>query len=410
MMRILICSIYFPPVQIGGAKYNGEMAAWLAHRGHEVRVVTAPPFYPSWRVTDGYAGTRYQREQWQGMTLWRCPIWVPRQATGAKRILHLLSFTLSSTPVMLRQAFWKPDVVWLMVPSLFCAPVAWLVGRLSGARTWLHVQDFEVDTAFEIGMLRRPALRRFAFWLERIVMRRFDRISTISRNMFVRLCDKGVAQKRCVLFPNWVDVTTIHPMSGRNSFRDELGIPDDVTVTLYSGNMGAKQGLETVLDAARLLISDESVCFVLCGDGAARERLVQEYCDLSNVIWLPLQPVGRLNELLNLADMHLLPQRADVADLVMPSKLTGMLASGRPVIATAIAGTQVHDVVSKCGVVVPPGDAQALAAAIQSLSEDRAEMRQLGEAARKYAVDNIDSARILLEFERALISCREDAA
>lgn len=147
-MRILIYSVYFAPTQIGAAKYNGEMTAWLAQRGHEVRVVTAPPYYPAWRVSDGYAAGRYHRERWLGAALWRCPIWVPRQATGVKRILHLLSFALSSAAVMLRHAYWKPDVVWLMVPSLFCAPAALLAARLSGARTWLHVQDFEVDAAF----------------------------------------------------------------------------------------------------------------------------------------------------------------------------------------------------------------------------------------------------------------------
>ena len=106
MMRILIYSISFPPTLIGGAKYTGEMAAWLVQRGHEVRVVTAPPFYPAWRVMDGYADGRYQRERWQGMTLWRRPIVVPRQATGVKRILHLLSFAgarQSSCPVVLPQ-------------------------------------------------------------------------------------------------------------------------------------------------------------------------------------------------------------------------------------------------------------------------------------------------------------------
>lgn len=409
-MRILVYSIYFSPTQIGGAKYNGEMAAWLAQRGHEVRVVTAPPFYPAWRVTDGYAGGRYQCERWQGMMLWRCPIWVPRQATGVKRILHLLSFALSSAPALLWQAFWKPDVVWLMVPSHFCAPATLLLARLSGARTWMHVQDFEVDAAFETGLLRLPALRHFALWLERQLMRGFDRVSTISQNMFARLCDKGVAESRCILFPNWVDVSVIRPLDGRNPFRDELGISDDVDVALYSGGMGEKQGLETVLDAARFLKDDESVRFVLCGEGSARKQLEREYGDLSNVTWLPLQPAERLNDLLNLASIHLLPQRADVADLVMPSKLTGMLASGRPVIATAVAGTQIHEVVSQCGAVVPPADAQALALAIQKLTKDRDKMRQQGEAARKYALDHMDSTRILTEFELALESIHEAAA
>lgn len=409
-MRILIYGIFFPPEQIGVGKYNGEMAAWLALRGHEVRVVTAPPWYPAWRVMEGYAGGRYQRERWQGITLWRCPIWVPRNPTGIKRILQQLSFALSSAPVMLLQLFWRPDVVCMVVPPLSCAPGAWLGARMSGALAWLHVQDFEVDMAFETGLLRLPALRRFALWVERQLMHRFDRVSTISRNMVACLIDKGVQEKRCVLFPNWVDSEAIRPLHGHNPFRSELGISDEVTVALYSGNMGEKQGLETVLEAARRLKGDDSLCFVMCGEGASRKRLMQEFGDLSNVIWLPLQHWGRLNDLLNLADIHLLPQRADVADLVMPSKLTGMLASGRTIVATAVAGTQVHEVVAQCGIVVPPGDDGALALAIQRLTRDHAERHRLGEAARNYAVDNIDSERILLEFERVLVSSCEGAA
>lgn len=410
VMRILIYGTYFPPEQIGIGKYTGEMAAWLARQGHDVRVVTAPPFYPAWRVMDGYSAARYRREQWHGIWLWRCPIWVPSQQTGIKRILHLLSFAASSAPVMLRQVFWKPDVVLVVAPTFFCTPAALLTARFSGARAWLHLQDFEIDAAFETGLLRRPALRRAAISVERLLMRQFDRVSTISRNMMARLVDKGVAEERCILFPNWVDSDAIRPLNGRNPLRKELGISEEVTVALYSGNMGEKQGLETVLEAARRLSGDTALRFVLCGEGATRERLVQKYGDLSNVTWLRLQPAARLNELLNLADIHLLPQRADVADLVMPSKLTGMLASGRPVIATAVAGTQVDEVVAQCGIVVPPGDDYTLAMAIQRLTRDDAERLRLGQAARKYSVDNMTSARILERFERALSSRHENAA
>lgn len=406
-MRILVYGIHFSPEPIGIGKYTGELAAWLAERGHEVRVVAAPPYYPAWEVMNGYSAGRYQREQRKNVTIWRCPVWIPRHPTGLKRILHYLSVALSSVPVVLRQAFWRPDVVLVVVPPLFCAPAAWLAARLSGARSWLHIQDFEVSAAFETGLLRRPALRRLALWVERRLMQRFDRVSTISRNMIARLHDMGVAEGQCVLFPNGVDVEAIRPLRGRNRFRDELAIPDTDTVALYSGNMGEKQGLETLLEAARLLRGEASVRFVMCGEGASRKRLVQEFGDLPNVIWLPLQPAARLNELLNLADIHLLPQLASVADLMMPSKLAGMLASGRPVIATAAAGTLVAKMIANCGAVVPPGYANALAEAIRGLARNPVERQRLGEAARAYAIQNLDLHRVLLQFERDLISCHE---
>jgi colanic acid biosynthesis glycosyl transferase WcaI len=407
-MRILVYGINYFPELIGIGKFTGEMTAWLARNGHEIRVITAQPSYPEWLVMPGYSAAAYRCNRWENVTVWRCPVWVPRFPTGLKRILHYLSITLSSVPIALCQVFWKPDIVLLVVPPLFFGPVALLVARLSGARSWLHLQDFEVSLAFETGLLRRPVVRKIALWVEQKLLQRFHRVSTISPRMLAGLHSKGVAKERCVLFPNWVDVEVIRPLNGQNRLRSEWALPEQVAVALYSGNMAGKQGLDILLEAARLLKDDESLRFVLCGEGAARKRLREEYSDLRNVIWAPLQEVTRLNELLNLADIHLLPQLANVADLVMPSKLTGMLASGRPVIATADAGSQVAQAVAQCGIVVPPGDATALAAAIRILAADPDRRRRLGSTARDYALKNFASSRILPEFESALVSCAKE--
>jgi colanic acid biosynthesis glycosyl transferase WcaI len=156
-------------------------------------------------------------------------------------------------------------------------------------------------------------------------------------------------------------------------------------VALYSGNMGAKQGLEMLGDVARRLADRQDIIFVLCGQGAARVSLESSCAGLDNVRFLDLQPLSELNELLNLADMHLLPQRADAADLVMPSKLTGMLASGRPVVAAAHPGTALAAAVQGCGVVVEPERAAAMADAIAALVDDAPRRAALGVAARRRA-------------------------
>ncbi len=404
-MKILIHGINYSPELTGIGKYSGEMAEWLAARGHEVRVVTAPPYYPEWRVGAGYSGWKYQQEGRRstqgGLSVWRCPLWVPARPSGVKRLLHLASFALSSLPVMLRQVFWKPDVVFVIEPPLMCSPAALLVARMSGARAWLHVQDFEVDAAFDLGILPPGVLRSWVLRIESALMRKFDRVSTISRNMLARLADKGVERERCVLFPNWVATEAIYPLPVPGVMRGELGIEADKIVALYSGNMGEKQGLEVVLDAARLLTSSH-IQFVLCGDGAARQRLMHAHQDLGNVIWIPLQPLERLNDLLGMADIHLLPQRADAADLVMPSKLTGMLASGRPVVTTAHPDTQVAEVVRECGVVTKPGDADALAQAVLLLAHDELMRAKLGERARAYALAHLERDVVLTGFEQTL--------
>ena len=165
-LDILIYGLNYAPELTGIGKYTGEMAAWLSARGHRVRVVTAPPYYPAWRIADAYQGKGYLREgggaEGDGVgepLIFRCPLYVPAKPTGLKRMRHLASFMLSSLPVLLREVLAPdgnaPDIIWTVEPTFFGAPFALLAARLSQSPAWLHVQDFEVDAAFELGMLPR---------------------------------------------------------------------------------------------------------------------------------------------------------------------------------------------------------------------------------------------------------------
>jgi colanic acid biosynthesis glycosyl transferase WcaI len=305
---------------------------------------------------------------------------------------------------MLWQTRWRPDVVLLVEPTFFCAPQALLAARLSGAKAWLHIQDFEVDAAFELGDLASSRGQDLALTLERWLLRMFDRVSAISDQMVGRLMTKGVDPSRCVHFPNWVDTREIYPLPNPSPLRLELGIAENAVVALYSGSMGKKQGLDLLVDAARQLSHRSDLRFVFCGEGSYRQVFAEKAKGLSNVTFLPLQPSDRLNDLLNMADVHLLPQRAGAADLVMPSKLTGMLASGRPVLATAHPGTQLASAVRGLGIAVPPGDLDAFVAAILELAADRDLRLMLGQEARRYAVSHLDSLLILDQFEQSLLA------
>lgn len=404
-MKLLVYGINFAPELTGIGKYTGEMVAWLAARGHDVRVVTAPPYYPDWKVREGYSSRRYTREEWCGAQVFRAPLWVPRKVNGARRLLHLASFAIASIPSLLAQWRWKPDVVWMTEPPLFCTPAGLLFARLRSSRSWLHIQDYEVDAAFELGLLEGERLRSIVSGGEGRLMRRFDRVSTISQRMLERALRKGVAPERLLSFPNWADVSAIRPLTSPSPYRRELGIADDAVVALYSGNMGAKQGLESLADAAMQTRDTPNIVFVFCGNGSGREGLMARCAGLSNVRFLDLQPVERLGELLGLADVHLLPQRADAADLVMPSKLTGMLSSGRPVVAGARADTELGRVVSQCGRIVPPEDAASFASAVQFLAADAALRRSLGERARRFAEEHFARDAVLERFERDLEDC-----
>jgi len=405
-LRIVIQSMNYAPELVGIGKYAGEMGTWLAAQGHEVRVVAAPPYYPSWRIQDGYSATRYRREQVAGAQVTRCPLWVPRAPNGIKRLVHLASYAIASAPVMLWEGIRGFDVVIITEPPLFCSPVALIAARLARARTWLHIQDFEVDTAFNLGMLPR-SLERPAKAIESFILGRFDRVSTVSDAMLARLGVKGVKPHRHVLLPNWVDTNWIRPMEGPNPLRRMLGIPSEAVVVLYAGNMGAKQGLEDIVNAARLLIDEKNIYFIFCGDGVNRQDLVNLSADLNNIHFLPLRPYEQLNELLNLADIHVLPQRLAATDLVMPSKLTGMLASGRPVVTTALAGSQVAGIVQNCGRVVRPGEPAGLAEALRELAQRPNERHWLGQQARCIAEKYWSKDRVLTELEKTLMELCE---
>lgn len=394
-MKILIYSANYAPEPTGIGKYSGEMAEWLAAKGHEVRVVAAPPYYPNWKVAEGYQWPPYQRESLNGVDVWRAPLWVPSSPGGLKRVLHLLSFALSSAPVMLRQTLWNPDVVLTVAPALACAPLGWATARLCGATAWLHVQDFEVDVAFQMNLLKGRRLKSLALWLERGLMRRFDKVSTISAKMVEKLRHKGLDADVIELFPNWVDTAGVNPLSQPSSFRAELGIDHAQTVALFSGTWGSKQNLLSIPAAARTLAHRKDIVFVICGDGVMRPELEAACAGLDNVRLLPLQPKERLGELLGLADIHLLTQSAEAEDLVLPSKLTGMLSSGRAVVATCRVGTELANVVSRCGLVVPPDCLRSLADAVVHLADNPIKRRELGVNARSYAESSFAKEQIL---------------
>jgi colanic acid biosynthesis glycosyl transferase WcaI len=403
-MRILVWSIAYAPDLISVGKYSGEMCSWLSARGHEVKVITAPPYYPAWEVPESYKTARYVTEQIDGIEVTRCPMYVPKIPTGMKRLLHLMSFAASSSLAALRLALrFRPDILLVVVPSFMITPGALAASQFSGAASWLHVQDFEIDAAFELGLLRGERARRFALWIERRLLRRFSRVSSISRKMMEGLDRKGVPAERAVEFRNWVDTSVIVPGDRQTSYRQSLQIAPEAIVALYSGNMANKQGLEYLAAAARHLAGRRSdIVFVLSGNGPLAGRLRSDTEGLPNVRFLDLQPLEKFSELLATADIHLLPQRAAAADLVLPSKLAGMLSSGRPIIAMAEPDTQLATEIEDVGIAIEPGNGEVLAAAIETLANDADLRARLGGAGRAKALARWGMNAILTEFEQKL--------
>lgn len=409
-MRILIVSLNYAPELTATGKYTGEMAELLASRGHHVDAIAGMPHYPEWAVRSEYRGRGLTREHLNGVTVLRTPHAVPRadRVSASARILMESSFSFASLFWWMR-IFFRPryDAVIAVCPPMQDAVMPWLYGLIRRVPWVFHIQDFQVDAAIRLNMLRVGVVGRLLYAIENFLLKRASRVSTITPSMLKRAVEKGCDPRRTWLVPNWADISAVVPGSRQNAFRRELGLGDEHTLVLYAGGMGAKQGLEVVVEAAAALRDDRTLRFAMVGTGADRPRLeaMAAASGLDNLQFLPVQPAERLSEMLAAGDIHLVIQRAEAADLVMPSKLANILAAGRPALATASPGTALHETLHgyDCGVTVEPENVDELVRALQELAADDSARRRMGVNARAYAEKYLSRDAILGRFEEQLL-------
>jgi putative colanic acid biosynthesis glycosyltransferase WcaI len=405
-VRLLIHGMNYAPELLGIGRYTGELGAYLASRGHQVTVLTAAPYYPQWRVQEDYRPQRWRREWRDGVEVLRAPQYVPARVSGLGRLLQECSFGASclywwSTSLLPRP--W--DAMVAVCPPMTSGLVPGLLARRRAVPLVIHVQDLQLDAARELGILRQPLLLAGLARLELHLFRQARMVTTISGAMAARLAAKGLPPACLRVLPNWADLDEVRPGPRLNALRRELGLTSE-TVVLYAGNLGEKQGLEVILEAAALTRGEPSIRYLVAGEGAARDRIKLRAQDLGldNLTFLPLQSNKRLPLLLAAADLHLVVQRQKAADLVMPSKLTNIMAAGRPFIATAGQATELARVTteSRAGALVPPEDGRALAQAVLRLAGDPGARKEMGVRARRYAEASWDRERILRQWEELL--------
>jgi len=370
--------------------------------------LTSFPYYPHWKIDANYEGKPpFMVEVINGVRVIRSPILLPGFRKSAFRRI-LFDSSIAITTLMASAAVGGVDTVICVSPPLQLGLTAWLVARLRRARFLLHLQDLVPDAALSVGLMRDGNAVRFARGLERFVYSRAQRITVVSQGFVDNLVSKGVAEAKLQLLPNWVDTGRFKSTS-MPAVRAALGAGDGDTLVLYTGNMGAKQGLETVVDAASEL-ADERVMLTFVGDGNRRPELESRAArlGLNNVRFVPLQT--DLPGTLAAADLLVLAQRGQVVDSVAPSKLLSYMAAGKPIVAAvnkySEAGRLVRE--ADCGIVVPPDDPVALAAALRHYRNCPEEYSGLGEAGRRHVAEYYERSHILEQWSK-LVDARPGA-
>lgn len=415
-MKVLIYSLNFSPELTATGKYTGDMAAWLVNRGHEVNAIVGMPHYPQWSLFDEYSPPRYRQESISGVDVYRVPHYIPEKSKVSTfaRVRMELSFIRNSLKYWWRIMRTKKryDVVVVVCPPLFTAFYPMLYKLFRGVPWVLHVQDVQIDVAVSLGMIKNRFIISVLRFLEMRVLKSATLVSTISTSMRNKLEEKSCISSDISLIENWADPNVLEKNCSIPSFRNTYEISQDMYVIMYSGNLGKKQGIEIIVDVADRLSSYKDIQIVLVGDGAAKEGIVAEVDNrmLTNISFFPVQSETMLPCMLVEADLHLVIQKNETTDSVLPSKLANIMASARPCIVTASEGSDLYDIVfsNKLGVVVEPDNLDEIVRAILSCYSDPHASNMTTKNAECYARQYLDMNVILHRFENMLESIAVD--
>lgn len=398
--KITIIGINYYPEDSAIGLYTTQKAEYLVKHGFDVTIITGFPYYPQWEIWEDYKGKSYLlKETINGVKILRSKQYVPKNPTFSKRIIHLASFTFGNFINLFKVS--KPHVVIAIVPFTTSVLLGWFLKLRYNSKLWVHIQDFEFDAAIDSGLLSGNAKRIFKtlLWVEKKLLNKADVVSTISHGMMNKLSDK--TNTKAYYLTNWIDVSLFnltenntHPYLKSNKFK-----------ILYSGNIGAKQDWKFFIDFVNQLKNIEDIEVIIVGEGAQKKNIVESLNQFSFVKHYSLVPFEELPLLLFSADLHVLFQKPDVIDTVMPSKLLGMMASGKPSIVTGNMKSEVATILkeSNGGYYFDGSSVKEIVDCVNILREDEKLVEAIGLNAKKYVQEKFSQQEVLDKFVKKLV-------
>ena len=398
--HITLIGINFYPEDTAIGLYSTQLAEYLIKNGYNVSVVTGFPYYPQWKIAKNYRNRpRYYTEKHKGIEIFRYKQYVPENPGFLKRIIHLLDFTLGSYFNLKRIN--HTDLVFAVVP--FTSDI-WLGKKLAkkhNAKLWVHIQDFEFDAAIESKLSSgNKYLFNLLFKLESYLLNKADMISSISNAMINKLRTKLKPDKSVYFLPNWVDSNAINPQKAKQ----HPYLSSDKFKILYSGNIGQKQDWDLFLRVVEAFENNQNVEFVVVGAGAYKNNLKKDLQAYQNVALYNPVSYQELSDLLCSADLHILFQKNEVVDTLMPSKILGMMASAKPSVIAGNKSSEVAQVIEKSGggFYFENNQIKEIIDQINLLHQNKKLAIETGKNAREYVILNFDKEKVLGDFVHKL--------
>jgi len=399
-MKLLILGINYYPELTGIGVYNTEMCEYLTNAGHKVIISTGFPYYPQWKIEKQYRKKFFVTENYRGVKIRRSYIYVPPTVTTKTRILHELSFIISSFLNLLFSK--RPDMIIVISPPLLLGISAYLIKIFKKVQFIFHIQDLQPDAALALGMIKKNKFIDMLYKIEKFIYKKATLVSVISSGMREKVISKGVPKEKIILFPNWVDTDFIKPIGRQNKFREIYKL-NNKFIILHAGNIGVKQGLEIILDVANSMEDIKNLLFLIVGDGVRKQFLVKKAKEsaITNIRFLLPQPKELLAEMLSAADVLIITQKGSIVDMVLPSKLLTYMASSTPIIASVNFNSEAARVINqaKSGLIVKPENTETFAKSILRLRDSKKLREELGNNGRSYVSIHFEKSLILTRFQ-----------
>jgi len=405
---VVLCPHFAPDLAPTGVVMT-RIVTELAARGHELHVVTALPWYRNHAIEPGWGGRLWRTEKTEWGSIIRVHPFPGKSKSNLLR--RALGFIAFSYAVGIRSVHadglpFKVDGVLAMSPPLTLGLTGWFTKIIRRAPLVFNIQDVFPDAAIQTGAISNKKIIAAAKWLERMSYQRSDAVVLLSQDLRTNIANKidKKFHQRLHVIPNFVDTSAITPQDRMTTYRRELGIGDQLVV-MYAGNVGFSQSLNLVVDAAARF---PDIAFVINGDGAARKKLEEDCAQLANVYFGDYQPIERLSEVLATGDIHLVPLRAGLASVSVPSKSYSILAAGRPMLAAIDPGTEIPNMLeqSGAGVAVEPENSAAFIEALSQLVSKRNQLHEMGASGRTWVETHASPASVAAQYEAIFLANR----